>query len=375
MELVHIALLDNDTLKRHQKRETAPYEWIVFSPKRLTRYYGNAPLTCYGEKVRDELSKPHNTSVYLEQMGVNSWYSCVMDSDGVLQEKMGSFPLLCDVLAYDLFMAHTIFTANDFPTDIEGREEQDQHRVPAIIKNAEDAEDFEAYRLKKAQKNRIPLLLTMGLLVLTVGGSMALLTQAPPTPTVTVQKSDPFTQWQKEYQHSLQVGNALLNAQNLLVMAYLLPTGSSANTLTLRDGKLTLPVHNEPTINPSLWQQWLADNPSFSTHYDAKSHDVSVALSSQGHQPSDYNKETKKDMMQRLHYLGFGITLKEQRTPTKGVLVSQYQLTNTLPLAILDVVSEVLNNPLASIDELSLSLNDDVTVTINMGITLQGTTL
>nr|WP_069594920.1 hypothetical protein [Aliivibrio fischeri]OED52267.1 hypothetical protein BEI47_19220 [Aliivibrio fischeri] len=285
---------------------------------------------------------------------------------------MGSFPLLCDVLAYDLFMAHTIFTANDFPTDIEGREEQDQLRVPAIIKNAEN---LEAYRLKKAQKNRIPFLLAMGLLVLTVGGSMALLTQAPPTPTVTVQKSDPYTQWQAHYQASAQAGNALLNAQHLLVMAHLLPTGSSATTLTLRDGKLTLPIYNEPTINPSLWQQWLAEHPDFAAHYDTKSHDVTVAVSPQPRHPSYYSKETEKVMMQRLHYLGFGITLKEQRVPTKGVLVSQYQLTNTLPLAALDVVSEILSNPLTSIDELSLSLNDDVTVTVNMGITLQGTTL
>ncbi|MFA1563268.1 hypothetical protein, partial [Aliivibrio fischeri] len=93
MELVHIALLDNDTLKTHQKREQAPYERIISSPKRLTRYYGNAPLICYGEKVWTELNNPHHTSVYLEQVGINSWYSCVMDSDGVLQEKMGSFPL------------------------------------------------------------------------------------------------------------------------------------------------------------------------------------------------------------------------------------------------------------------------------------------
>lgn len=371
MKLVQIALLDNDTLKHHQKREAAPYEWIASSPTRLTRYYGYAPLICYGEKVRDELDKPHHTTVYLEQMGVNSWYACVMDSDGVVQEKMGSYPLLCDVLAYDLFMAHTIFTANDLPSDLEGREEQDIHRVSAIIK---EADGLEAYRLKKAKKNSVPTILTVGLLILTMGGAVAVLIQEPPTPTVTVQQSDPYTQWQAHYQASAQAGNALLNAQYLLVMANLLPTSSNATTLTLRDGKLTLPINHDPTINPSQWQQWLAEHPSFSTHYNAQSHDVTVAVSPQRHYPSYYSKETDNVMMQRLHYLGFGITLKEQRTPIKGVLVSQYQLTNTLPLAVLDVVSEVLTNPLTSIDELSLSLNDDLTVTVNMGITLQGIT-
>ncbi len=372
MELVQIALLDNDTLKRHQKREAAPYEWIISSPTRLTRYYGFSPLICYGEKVRDELDRPHNTTVYLEQMGVNSWYACVMDSDGVVQEKIGSFPLLCDVLAYDLFMAHTIFTANDLPSELEGREEQDIHRVSAIIK---EADGLEAYRLKKSQKNSISMMVAAGLLILVIGGGVTVFTQEPPTPTVTVQKNDPYAQWQAHYQSSAQAGNALLNAQHLLVMANLLPTGSSATTLTLRDGKLTLPIHNEPTINPSQWQQWLAEHPSFSSHYDVQSHEVTVTVSPQRHLPSYYSPETEKVMLQRLHYLGFGITLKEQRIPTEGVLVSQYQLTNTLPLAILDVVSEVLTNPLTSIDELSLSLNDDVTVTINMGITLQGTTL
>ncbi|MGF1803891.1 hypothetical protein L4C31_01400 [Aliivibrio sifiae] len=320
--------------------------------------------------MRDELDKPHQAAVYFEQMGVNSWYACVMDSDGVVLEKMGSYPLLCDVLAYDLFMAHTIFTVNDLPSDLEGREEQDIHRVSAIIK---EADGFEAYRLKKAKKNSVPTMLAIGLLILTIG-SVAVLIQESSTPTVTVQQSDPYTQWQESYQRSLQAGNALLNAQYLLVTANLLPTGSSAATLTLRDGKLTLPIYNEPTINPSLWQQWLAEHPSFSAHYDVQSHDVTVAVSPQRNQPSYYSKETENVMMQRLHYLGFGITLKEQRTPTKGVLVSQYQLTNTLPLAALDVVSEVLSNPLSSIDELSLSLNDDLTVTVNMGITLQGTT-
>ncbi|MFA1563349.1 hypothetical protein, partial [Aliivibrio fischeri] len=293
---------------------------------------------------------------------------CVMDSDGVLQEKMGSFPLLCDVLAYDLFMAHTIFTANDLPSDIEGREEQHTQYVPSILKEA-----FDGYRLKKAKKTMSPMHFIIVLLFLLISGGIALLVQMPSEPVTIVRPNSPLQQWQEHYSESLQVSDTLLNAQHLLVMSTLLPTGSSATTLSLRDKALILPIHNEPTVNPEEWRLWLNSNPSFTSVYDKTKQQVIVPIPPHHTLVPHYDRKRERILLQGLHELGIGIVLKEQRMPLKHGLITQYQLSGTLPLAALDIISELLHHPMVSLNEFSLSLNDDLTVTMTLGITLQGT--
>ena len=367
MELATLALLSLDDVKTHQRQHPAPFEKIVIYNQRLTRYYGQSDLLCYGEWVRDVLDKPTQLSVYLEQKEMNAWYGCVIDSDGVLQERIGSFPLLCDVLAYDLHQATTIYITHELPSQPDGIKDKD---VRAVTLPINDKDALIPYRLSKHQSKKPLLLASLGLAGVLLGVGAYVMTPNSPAPqSVAVPLSEEM-RYQAQYHDSVLPYSALIEARNALINTTVFPSGVKANTVSLQNKALSMAITMEPSANLNEWQQWLVSNPMFWAHYEAQTLTLNPTMHTD--ELPRYDMSVQHNVVQRLHSMGIGTLQNTQDKRVGALLINQYQLSATIPLGSLNILSEILNHPMVSLDAISLTLNDTMTVTGTIGITLQG---
>lgn len=367
MELATLALLSLNELKKHQRLHPAPFEKIVISNQRLTRYYGPNNAVCYGEWVRDVLDKPPQLSIYLEQKEMNAWYGCAMDEDGVLIERIGSFALLCDVLAYDLHQASTIYITHDLPSQPDGIKDKD---VRAVTLPSNDEEALAPYRLTKHQSKKPLLLACLGLAGALLGvGGYVMAPDSPAPQRVAVPLSQEM-RYQAQYHTSVLPNVAIIDARNALLSTTLFPHGVNANTVSFQNGQLSLPITMEPSANLNEWQQWLDNHAAFLTHYEAQTLTLTPTMHT-GELPR-YDMSVQHDVVQRLHSMGIDVLQNTQDKRIGALLINQYQLSATVPLGSLNILSEILNHPMISLDAISLTLNDTMTVTGTIGITLQG---
>ena len=372
MELASLAILSFKELDTHRAQYPASYEKLITTPTHTHRYYGQSPLLCYGEYVRECLDKPHHLSVYLEQLEVNSWYGCVMDADGVLQERIGSLSLLSDIFAYDIHQCERVFSPNPL-SSLEG---VDKAKVEAVSPPLLDQDTLLAYRLTpyKAKGNRLN---TMLFLLMVIGAGIFLLMpdKAPPPPVVV--SLSPEAQWLVTYQSSVSPSSALINAERALIMGTLMPDGIEANKIELNGEHLDMRLTLLTTHNHNEWTQWQRRHPTLMTYYSKKEGTLTLPVSNHQHQRSlpPYHSVHEQQLIQRLQLLGVVIELMPESASSDRLRVHAYQLSVTaFPLGALSTLTEILQSPMLSLNHLDLTLDKSNLLSGRLHLTLQGVT-
>lgn len=372
MELASLATLSSHELPLHRAQFPAPYEKLITTSTHIHRYYGHSPLLCYGEYVRECLNKPHHLSVYLEQRESHSWYGCVMDADGVLQEKIGSFSLLMDVFSYDIHQAKHVYTSSTLPS-LEG---MDEKQIEPVSQPLFDEGTLSPYRLTKfkAKGNRINTIVFL-MMVMGAGVFFLMPEDAPPKPVVIT--LSPEAQWLSAYQDAVIPSTTLNNAERALVMGALMPDGVEANKIVLNDKRLDMSLTLLNTSNRKEWTQWQQRHPTQMSYYSKKEGEFHLPLATYHayRELPIYNKENEQQLIQQWQLLGIVVALMPEASSTTQRRLHDYQLTLTgLPLGALSTLSESLQSPMLTLNQLDLSLDKGALLSGQLHLTLQGVT-
>ncbi|MGR6830996.1 hypothetical protein [Aliivibrio wodanis] len=369
MKLANLAVFSSKKeLKRHQKQFPCQYEHIIEEGDTFRRYHSMEPAILYGEwiKITNQLHSDLGRCVYIERLNENAWYGAAFDNGQLLYEYIEPFDMLMQTFAYDCHRVGSILSptnADDFVAYAE--------KVVSV--EPVEMAWMDSYQLAKID-NYLPVKIMGGIAALVVGLCVLAYLFMPmqkPEPKDTT--SATVTEFLQSYStKKVSASNALTNAIYLLAETSFLPppTKGDAVTLVEAEKKLTLLV-SKNNVRETLWTQWLNANETLSPLYDSSSTSFVFPLEYEPLLSPVSVDSYLASLLDAFYVLNIAV-VKAPARPIGNIDVSQLELSMTGSISHLNVLRELIDSPVITATELTLTRLETNEFTLTLTIDIHG---
>ena len=375
--LASLAILSSQKeLSRHRKQFPCQFERVIeIGSKKdgitFRRYYAMTPAVLYGEcvKATHQLNSDQVRCVYIERLDSNSWYGATFDNGELLYEFVEPFDTLMQTLAYDCHKSASIFS----PTDTDDFLVHSEKVVPVVPVNMALIDGYQLSRID----NYLPVKIMGGVAALVVGVFvLAYLFMPKQSQSVTGNEPiNPTTEFLQTYStKKVSATNALTNAIYLLAETAFLPPPMKGDMVTLVKGEKTLQVVvSKNNVRETTWTQWLNAHATLSPLFEPTTSSfvfpledkpVLIPLSVTRYQAS---------LLDALHVLNINVVSASIR-PIGNINVQELKLAMKGSISHLNVLRELMDSPVITATELTLTRANTNEFTLTLSIDIHGIT-